>query len=265
MIRAYSNLFFAFDTFGALGTMMSGLLVLTFNLFAMVYAARRAPRLLPLLIYPWLYLVTFSLLNPLMFRWYFAPPFPALMLSAFIGVWAFVQPLAIRVPRLAMGGVTALGVICVFTSLNAWMLHPDHGADQPAPQMAWHKIELLYRQMGDYLRNELNVTASTRVASGDIGAVGFFSGATIVDTVGLVTPELTRYYPVDPAFIASGQNYAIPPALILDTQPDYLVTMEGFVREGLAQDQQFLLEYTLIRETPTDFYGTAMQLWARQP
>jgi hypothetical protein len=258
MIQTYSTPFFEFDTFGSLGAMLGAVVYLALSVFALVYTARKLPRLLPLLVYPWLYLIAFAVLNLLIFRWYMAPPMPALILGIVIGAWSiFNRPL----PRFAPVLVGLLGVVWLFTSVNGWVLHPDHGQDRPAPRMAWNALELLYQQMGEHLRDDLGVTPDTRVASGDIGAVGFFSRATIVDTVGLVTPELTRYYPVDPVYIASDQNYAIPPQLIYDTQPDYLVTMEGFVREGLAKQDQFRDEYELITEYPFVVYGTGMQLY----
>ncbi len=265
LVQTYANLFFQFDTFGAIGAMIGGVLILTCNLFALVYAARRCPRVLPFLIYPWLYFAAFAALNPQMFRWYMAPPLPALMFGTFVGMWALLRPLAeswARVLAPLIGGL--VGALCIITSLSGWALTPDHGLQRPAPKMAWHEIELAYQRMGEYLRDELGVTPETRVASGDIGAIGYFSRATIVDTVGLVTPELTRYYPVDAALIVPGMNYAIPPQLIYDTQPDYLVTMEGFVRQGLAVEARFQSEYALIESYPFEFYGSAMQLYARR-
>lgn len=266
LIPVYSTPFFEFDTFGSLGAMVGAVVYLALSAFGLVYTARRLPRLLPFLLYPWLYFAAFTILNPLIFRWYMAPPLPALMLGIVVGAWALVSGLLrqSRALRFAPVIVGAFGVVWLFTSLNAWTLHPDHGLDRPAPKMAWHALELLYQQMGEHLRDDLGVTPETRVASGDIGAVGYFSRATIVDTVGLVTPELTRYYPVDRSLIAPDQNYAIPPQLIYDTQPDYLVTMEGFVREGLAKQAQFADEYELITEYPFPFYGSSMRLYARK-
>ena len=63
------------------------------------------------------------------------------------------------------------------------------------------------------------------------------------------------------AMIVSEQNYAIPPQLIYDTAPDYLVTMEAFVRLGLEQETEFHDRYSLAREIPTSFYGTGMRLY----
>jgi hypothetical protein len=149
-------------------------------------------------------------------------------------------------------------------SIHAWDVHPDHEPDRPAPNMAWHKIELLYQQIGAELREKYGATPETRVGSADIGAIGYFSRATIVDTVGLVTPALSKYYPVPPSLIVQGQNYAIPPQLIDDTQPAYLVTMEAFVRLGLEQDPLFKSNYDLLKEIPTDFYGTGMRLYGKR-
>ena len=201
-----------------------------------------------------------------MFRWYLAPPLPALMLTIVIGAWTLIsRPLhGTRALRFAPVIVGLFGLIWIGSSLNAWAIHPDQGPDRPAPKMAWNALELLYQQMGEHLHDDLKVTAQTRVASADIGTIGYFSHATIVDTIGLVTPELTRYYPIDRSLIASDQNYAIPPQLIYDTQPDYLVTMEGFVREGLAKQTQFQSEYQLITAYPFNVYGTAMQLYKKQ-
>jgi hypothetical protein len=259
-LRTYANAFFQFDLLGSLGVMLGGVLILMFSFFAFSYALRHERRILPFLIYPWLYFAVFAALNPQVFRWYMAPPLPALIVGTFVGAWAMFRPLRRAAPLL----VGVIGGLCVLTSLSGWTPTPEQGAQRPAPKMAWNAIELLYQQMGEHLRDDLGVTAQTRVASGDIGAVGYFSRATIVDTVGLVTPELTRYYPVAPDLIPSGMNYAIPPQLIYNTQPDYLVTMEGFIRQGLAQQARFNEEYSLITEYPFPFYGTGMQLYERR-
>lgn len=263
----YTSPFLDFDTVGSLRSVIIGMVLYpTLNLLALIYLRRREPRLIAFLLYPWLYFAVFAVVNPLMFRWYFLPPMPAWIFGAVVGVWSLAAPLAARLnaERVVYPAVAALMLgWWGFLSLNHWTLTPTHGPSNPAPAAAWHELELHYQEIGTQLHDEFGVTPETRVASADIGAIGYFSGATIVDTVGLVTPELSEYYPFDPAIRVDDQNYAVPPALILDTQPEYFVTMEAFVRQGLQQTPAFIDNYTLVREIPTGYYGTGVQLYAR--
>jgi hypothetical protein len=51
-------------------------------------------------------------------------------------------------------------------------------------------------------------------------------------------------------------NYAIPPDLILDEQPDFVVILEVYGRAGLLRDGRFWEQYRLRRKIPTDIYGS---------
>lgn len=248
------------ETFGVPAIAVGIVLYPGLAMIGLLTAAKRAPRLVPFVAYPWLYSAIFSLANPLIFRWYLAPLLPGYYLAILAGLWALVAA-SVRSPRRAAGVLTGLGALLVLFLFNAWVLHPDHGPDRPAPGMAWHKIELLYQQVGERLRDEYGVSRSTLVGAGDIGALGYFSRARILDTVGLVSPEAAAYYPVDRSLFVPGMNYAVPPQLVYDQRPEYLVLMEAFIRHGLARDERFLTQYEQMLFIPTDFYGTGMLVY----
>jgi arabinofuranosyltransferase len=258
--------FFDDQTFGVPGIVVGLVLYPGLAAVGTLYTLKRQPRLLPFLLYPWFYVVLFSAANPLVFRWYLAPMLPAYFLAILLGIWALTESisLALKHPRVQPVPITLIGVLFVTLSLHAWTLHPDHGPHHPAPDMAWHKIELYYQQMSELLRQKYGVNEHTLVAAGDIGAVGYYTRAHILDTVGLVTPEMSRYYPLDRKLLDPGQNYAVPPAIIFDYQPDYIVFMEMFVRNGLALDPKFDEMYAQIAFIPTDFYGKGMILYQRR-
>ena len=145
-------------------------------------------------------------------------------------------------------------------SLQDWTLHPDHGLDRPAPEMAWYELELLYRQAAETLAPTLS--PQTTLAASDVGVLGYFTDARILDTVGLNSPGALRYYPLDPGIYVI--NLATSPDLILDTRPDYLVLLEVYGREGLFKDPRFWRTYHLIRKIPTDIYTSdGMLLFAK--
>jgi hypothetical protein len=79
-----------------------------------------------------------------------------------------------------------------------------------------------------------------------------------------VTPEISKYYPFDKKILVKGGNYAVPPAIIFDYQPDYIVLMEDFVRNGLAREADFDRLYAQVEFIPTDYYGSGMILYQRR-
>ena len=222
---------------------------------------RRDRRAWPLLAYPYAYLIIFAVANPLLFRWYLSPPLPFYFLFIVAGVWAIARDVGESVNQ-RISKATSLPVyqctVILFTAaalactLNAWDLHPDHGPDRPAPEMAWFKLELLYAQAADVVRAQ--AAPGDTLCAGDIGVLGYGTGLRILDTVGLVTPESTRHYPADPAIYAI--NYAIPAGLVLALDPDTIVILEVYGRRGLLADPRFRARYRLLEKIETDIYGS---------
>jgi hypothetical protein len=268
LLQQYANPVDQFEILGATVGTMIGLFLFPFLAVVGLRATTKIqPRTLPIFIYPWIYLLVFSALNPLIFRWYLTPPMPAYLLAVVCGAHALIQSLTPTIGeqrvKFAAGVLSTFAIICV---VAGWELSPAHGPNRPAPKMAFHEIELNYQRMAERLVREQNVGPDTLIASGDIGAVGFYSNARILDTVGLVTKDLNRYYEVEgyDDFIPDEGNYAIPPQMIFDFQPDYLITMLDFVQLGLQQDPRFAQQYELLYEIETDYYGGAMLVYQRK-
>ncbi len=238
-----------------LGGLIRLVIYLTLYLAATLAAFQRDSRSLPLLAYPLLYAAAFAVGNPLIFRWYLAPPLPAYFMGILLGIWQIsnlqspISNLRLEIGDWILGAVVA---ILLVTSLRAWTLHPDHGPDQPTPKMAFIQLELLYHKVAADLKPQVN--PDTVIAAGDIGALGYDTGARILDTLGLISPQTLRYYPLDPNLYVI--NYAMSPQLINDQKPDWLVAPEVYLRKGVLPDTQFQAQYQLFERIPSDIYGS---------
>lgn len=269
LIQHYGTPFFEHETLGA-GWIFPGFIVYSaLSAIAGLSIIRREARAWPIVLYPWLYLGVFSAANPLIFRWYLAPPLPFYFLLILCGLAKLIRDSATSFRKNGDGGNSRFSTVIflllaacfLLSSLNDWILRPDHGPTSPAPDIAWHQLELLYTEVGRDLAAR-GVTTQTVVAAGDVGALGFYSNARILDTVGLMSPQASAYYPLAPELYVI--NYAVAPQLFLDYKPDYVVLLEVYGRRGLFINQAFLSTYTLIQKIETDIYGSdGLLVWKR--
>ena len=238
---------------------------------------RANPRLLPWLLYPWLYFAVFAAANPLIFRWYLAPPLPAYFLMIFAGLDDLLQKILLtaeaqrarsllldaeaepqhakqavllRVLRACV--VNALLLLPVLVSLSDW--GEPIGGGALAPRMAYIELEKLYQQAAARVAAQLAPGSRPVLAAGDVGVLGYDLPVRILDTVGLNSPAATRFYP-----LPAGQyviNYAVPTGLILEQDPDWVVILEVYGRRTLLVDADFQARYRLLETLPTDIYGS---------
>lgn len=246
------------------GAILIGLFIYpSLALFGSIQIKRNHPRTIPLLLFPWVYFAAFSLANPLIFRWYLTPPLPFYFLTIFSGASSLLdyalqsahqtQPPKTILPALT-NSVLLFFIPTLFVS-QAWTLHPDHGLPKPAPRMAWYQLELLYAQAASYINSITPSSAKDIViAAGDVGVMGYYTQAIILDTVGLNSPQTLKYYPADEKYYVI--NYAIPPKLINDFLPEYVVILEIYGRKGLLVDPTFRKNYQLDVKLDTNIYGS---------
>jgi len=250
-VQNFAIPFNEFSTFGQFGALVGFIVYLPLSALGVLYICRARKQFIPIAIFPWVYAAVFSVANPLIFRWYIMPPILIYIVLVVGGAWGLARRIiGEERGRRAFGAVM---VIWALLSLNEWKLHPDHGADRPAPDMAWYQLELVYAEAAHRLQPLVN--KNTVIAAGDIGVVGWYSGARILDTLGLISPEATRYYPISPSMLGDAP-YAVAPDLIIDEQPDYVIILETYGRNGLLKDARFKQMYHLRETIETDIYGS---------
>lgn len=215
-------------------------------LLGAVTALRTQPRGWPLMLYPWLYFAAFAAANPLLFRWYLTPPLPFYFLGIFLGVGRLAQDLRSRLPMLLLAG------LALVSTASAWTLRPDHGPSRPAPRMAYIQLELLYQQAAELLVTRLE--PGQVVAAGDIGALGYYTRAPILDLLGLISPQVRPFYPAPESMYVI--NFAVAPQSVLRFRPDFVVLLEVYGRLGVLREASFQQAYRPIATIPTDIYGS---------
>jgi len=107
--------------------------------------------------------------------------------------------------------------------------------------------EELYRQAA--LELAPKVTVDTRIATAEIGSLGYHSQAYILDAAGLVSPIAISYFPLEVYTKESGQKKIpeIPLSLVLDLEPDYIVALKAHVQGSLVGQPPFEEAYELMK------------------
>ncbi len=224
-------------------------------------AGRQDRRSVPWFAYPLVYGAVYALANPLLFRWYLSPPVP----FGYLGILAGVHALSRAVTRERSRARWALlTMVALFFGalLNAWHLETQPGATRPnpAPEMAFVELERQYLQVALDLRPVLQ--PGDRLAAADIGVVGWYTDAPVLDLVGLVSPQSTPYYPLPEAAYAI--NFAVSADLVLAERPDFVVILEVYGRNTLLRDDRFRAQYALWMSYPSGIYGSQGMLVFRR-
>ena len=276
MTQHYATPFMGHLTFGTMWIGIGLVLYPFLYIIGGLKVFREARYTWPVLLFPWFYFLAFTIPNPLIFRWYLTPPTPFYIFMLLCGLELLLTQIFKKDTQkpsrkrsfTAWQVATILLVILIpfILPLREWRLHPDHGTDNPAPDMAWVRLELLYQQAAEIVSTHVEKSdESITLAAGDVGVLGYYTPARILDTIGLNSEEPLDYYPV-PQEMVAGMAYAIPPDLIFDYQPDYLVFPEIYIRNGLLKDVRFADQYALLVKIETDIYDSeGMLIYVLQP
>jgi hypothetical protein len=184
------------------------------------------------------YLAVFGLANPLVFDWY-RPPLALAMSVAVAGVVGALPEKA-RILRTVWIMLAALAA-----AVHLWGFRPYEPSGR----------EGVYGQAVE----ELSPAKSDVLAAPEIGAIGYFSRARILDTSGLVSPEALP-------FLAHriGAGGAIPPGLLAALTPRFVISLSFFLRPLTAADPMALDGYHLRARYPAFAFGRADEVLVYQ-
>jgi hypothetical protein len=197
----------------------------------------------------------FGLRGNLIAEWYLVPLAPIF----FLGIFAGLESGARRLPS---GVSTAAVVVAASILVGAQLSGLGSGglAGALVPKVVWTEREDLYRDAAERLRPLLK--SGDVVAATEIGALGYYCECLILDTVGLVSPEALKYYPLPTSMYSV--NYAVPPDLIRDTAPAYVVSLDVFVDRSLISAPWFTQQYHLVEQLDADAFGSTSLLIYRR-
>jgi hypothetical protein len=153
-------------------------------------------------------------------------------------------------------------VALVLAQAAGWDWRRVARGEAPLPRIVRVEREMLYREVGLALRDR--VTRDEVVAAPEIGALGYYCRCRILDTVGLVSPRALAYYPVAPELHVV--NQAVPPGVIRDLRPAWIVTLDVFIARSLMPAPWFADQYQVEREVPAEAFGSrALLVLRRRP
>ena len=208
-------------------------LFLIWGLFAALGLASllyRRARWWPLLLWTGLYIAGYIALGVLRFPWYYPPIMPGLVLLVAGGINLSAQFLSRYIKRDAAQAVSvaALCILCLIPSAH-WLVQ-----DQ---QKEIDAHSATYVEVGNWLH--ANTPPESSVALLEIGIVGFYSDRTVVDTMGLVRPDMLGHLDTWLQTLQFAVNHY---------WPDYVVALERTAWVSLIGEPWFGEAYALETE-----------------
>jgi hypothetical protein len=195
-------------------------------------------------------LAFYGVTNPQVFRWYTCTFIPLATLLAMLGMLAIVQTVPGLRTRPWGSFVVLLAVISFMPLRLTWwpFVPPDDVRFSIwLPNAREHARTYQYVRIARWLNERSKPT--DRVCISEIGAFGYHYRGPILDALGLVSPEVLPYHPLPEALRPNGLIGAIPPRVVRDFLPEFVVSLDVFAGAVFA-DPWFNEHYRLIGRWP---------------
>jgi hypothetical protein len=196
--------------------------------------------------------------NPLLFEWYYPQVFIPALVTAVLGIATIFQS-RVRMAYRAVGVICAVWVTTA--TVHGWMpqLRSDSSPNVPVSSIDSEPGRLrckTYREAAQWLNDKRG--PGETVMAPEIGALGYYLKGSLIDALGLVSPEAIPYLPTPASERLGGAYGSIPLAFVRDAQPEYIVTMPVFAEKNVLDDPWAKSTYRAVTEfrLPTPVYGS---------
>lgn len=227
---------------------------------------RRATWVRPIVAWGAAHLLGYTLLGVTPYYWYYASLVPALVCLAALGIGECAGILRRALQRrsparwlgwtaVALWTLALLGSFCLsdgamIRALRGPVPSPEDRVSKVLPEAKGD----VYRRVGEWLRD--NTAADATLGVTEVGVMGYYSGRTTIDFLGLIEPGVSR------ALVRGDLSYAL-----LQHQPDYLAltAVSPLYAYDIQSDPWFQVAYAPVQafEDPR-FWGSPVTVYRRQ-
>lgn len=159
---------------------------------------------------PFIYFLSFSISNPVMFPWYVSQVEPMWILLSVFGLGFLLSFIKNNYIKILICAILILGPFS-FWFKNATTTNTG--------------TKMALFQIADYINK--NKKTSDTIGLSNIGIVGYFTDLYIVDFFGLIRPSSVEFYPIIDKCLDTSKLFVIPPELVIDSKPDWLMASDG--------------------------------------
>lgn len=229
-----------------------------------------------------LFVLFYVIGNPFIFIWYMPPLEPGYLLCIAAGLSLTTATIASTLGRPACGTcvASAIAAAAVLVMLNRYNFYGPLGItalDRDRPWLTYRHsgrppvAGLRYAREGYYklAAEDLApfVSPKTTVLAPEFGSFGYYSDTSIISSVGHINPEAMPFLPPIPEETAlPDANHSVPKKMVYELKPDYVLSLECFIRKSLLPDPRFNAEYETWKFYPgaNTFGSKGMYLFKRR-
>lgn len=180
---------------------------------------------------PFVYMLSFSISNPIIFPWYVSQMEPFWILLSLIGIGLIFVKIQDHRWKVLLMFVLLIGPA-------SYWLKSSFFANSSSKTSAF--------EVSSFIKKNMNSNADS-VGLADIGIVGYYTNAHILDFIGLVKGESVHFYPgrVDGCHNPT-ELYVVPSDLIKTYKPKFLVASDNTMDSCFIKSDWFLNNYNFV-------------------